>query len=241
MHILCIPCIRYAPSVHIFLLSLSIFRFWEQFCCLGRVLWCIFRAYLMNIFSLSLSISRFWEQFSYLGREHWKLRQICCSPSTSFSQIGRGAGEKPFTFWAILWRIFFWNWSILRIQNWSAFSHRNTILFLSAVSSAVTITKTSVDMYCSESYRSGQGNQIKLCYPKRGKIIVKIQDECNTKRSHTPHSITGRQSAEGENQNKENLFLILGISRGKLFLILGISRKTNISNPWYFHEKKNYF
>ena len=54
------------------------------------------------------------------------------------------------------WGFFYANF----LQNWGPFSHRNTILFLSAVSSAVTITKTSVDMYCSESYRSKMLNYV---------------------------------------------------------------------------------
>ena len=94
----------------------------------------------------------------------------------SYYQIRRRVGEKQI--FGHLSRKFFLlklkSFSGKFLRNWWTFSSRNTILFLSAVSSAVTITKTSVDMYCSESYRldleksnqksqMNQINQIESC------------------------------------------------------------------------------
>ena len=53
---------------------------------------------------------------------------------------------------------------------------------------------------------------------RRKKGICQIQDECNTKWPDTPHSITRRQSAEGENKRKTEKSIFLAISREKVFV-----------------------
>ena len=72
------------------------------------------------------------------------------------------------------------------------------------------------------------------------KEILQSQDQCNTKWPDTPHSITGGQSVEGENQKKEKSLLILAASQGKglcasLATILKISPAFFLSlvHRWY--------
>ena len=150
--------------------------------------------------SLSLSIFRFWGQFSCLGRVLWKPRLIFCSPSTSYSQIGREAGKKQFICNLFLKTIPF------KLNNLKAFSRqtpseskhfslRNTILFLSAVSSAVTITKTSVDMYCSESYRSKNRNQVGVFKLIR---IEKTNFNSNSRTNATPNDLIHHTASQGD-------------------------------------------